>query len=502
MSAASRTSGRLGACWESVTEPIIASNGFREYDARWRYPDDINMPGITEVGAGIGTQMREEGIEPNILVGCDFREYSLPVKNALIVGLIRSGARVKDIGVGLSPMAYFARVLYGVDAVAMVTASHNPNGWTGVKVGFKHPHTHGQAQMRRLGEIVMERRCRPATGGGYEQMHGLTEAYIDDICGDFELSDELAVVCATGNGTASAFAPMVLERIGARVVRLHAEPDFTFPNYNPNPESVAMLKDISEKVLDSGADVGFGFDGDGDRLGVVDDEGEEIYSDKIGVLLAREFAKEVERPKFVADVKSTCLFASDPVLAERGAVTEYWKTGHSHMKLRVAETRATAGFEKSGHFFLSGEFGHGYDCGLRAALEVCKMLDKTGGASLSDLKRSLPRTWQSPTMSAHCSDDSKYDVVERLDRRLESLKSRDGRIGGLPIIGSNRVNGIRVTLDNGSWCLVRASSNTPNLVVCCESTSSAEELNHIFKDFDELIKQEPEVGPYDQTIGT
>lgn len=503
MNEASKTSGhRLGKCWEFLTEPLVAPNGFREYDARWRYPEDINLPGITEVGAGIGTQMREEGVEPDILVGCDFREYSPSVKNALIVGLIRSGARVKDIGIVLSPMAYFARVFYGVDAVAMVTASHNPNGWTGVKIGFKHPHTHEQAQMRRLKEIVTDRQCRPATGGTYEEMGSLTKAYIDDICGDFELSDELSIVCATGNGTASAFAPMVLEKIGAQVVRLHTEPDFTFPNYNPNPESVVMLKDISEKVLESGADVGFGFDGDGDRLGVVDDEGEEIYSDKIGVLLAREFAKSVEKPKFVADVKSTCLFETDPVLAERGAITEYWKTGHSHMKFRVAETHATAGFEKSGHFFLSGEFGHGYDCGLRASVEVCKMLDKIRGTSLSDLKRSLPLTWQSPTMSAYCSDDFKYDVVNRLARRLESLKSCNGEIGGCPITELNRVNGIRVTLDNGSWCLVRASSNTPNLVVCCESTSSAEDLNRIFRDFDELIRQEPEVGPYDQTIGT
>ena len=500
MSASAKTSASLGKCWEFLAEPIVAPNGFREYDARWRYPDDINLPGVTEVGAGIGTQMREEGVGPEIVVGCDFREYSLSVKNALIVGLIRSGARVKDVGIVLSPMAYFARVHYGVDAVAMVTASHNPNGWTGVKVGFKHPHTHNQAQMRRLMEIVMDRQCRPTADGAYEQADGLTKAYIDDTCGDFELSEELVIVCATGNGTASAYAPRVLENIGARVVPLHTELDFTFPNYNPNPESVAMLKDISKKVLESGANVGFGFDGDGDRLGVVDDEGEEIFSDKIGVLLAREFASTVANPKFVADVKSTCLFKTDPILAERGAVTEYWKTGHSHMKLRVAETQATAGFEKSGHFFLSGEFGQGYDCGLRAAVEVCKMLDKNRGSSLSSLKRSLPSSWQSPTMSAHCADDAKYGVVERLAGRLEAMKARNEGIGGRPITEFNQVNGIRATLEDGSWCLVRASSNTPNLVVCCESTSSAEDLRHIFLDFDKLIKQEPEIGPYDQTI--
>jgi phosphomannomutase / phosphoglucomutase len=486
--------------WDFLARPMIAPTGFREYDARWRYPDEINLPGITALGLGLGTQMHRRGIRPDIAVGNDYRDYALAVKQALILGLIQAGIRVHDIGTALSPMTYFAQGHLGTGAVAMVTASHNPNGWTGVKMGFQMPLTHGPEEMAELRDIVLGGRGEAHEGGGWRRADGVREAYLDDLAGNLRLSRPLKVVCATGNGTAGAFAPELLARIGAEVVPLHTELDYSFPHYNPNPEAMEMLHDMARAVRDSGADLALGFDGDGDRCGVVDDRGEEIFADKMGVILARDLAKLHPGATFVADVKSTGLFASDPELLRHGARADYWKTGHSHMKRRVRELGALAGFEKSGHYFLAPPIGRGFDCGLRVAVEICRLMDRNPGRSLSDLAAALPRTFSSPTMSPYCPDTEKYAVLERLVSRLEALRDAGGSLGGQPITGIVTVNGARVMLENGGWGLVRASSNTPNLVVVCESPASEAELRAIFADLDAIIRTEPAVGDYDQRL--
>ncbi len=489
------------ACsWDAVNTPVIAAKGFREYDGRWLFPGDINIPGAGLLGEGLGTLMHERGVNPTIIVGNDFRSYSRPVANALTIGLISSGVRVLDIGTVISPMAYFSRVHLGMGAVAMVTASHNPNGWTGLKAGFRHPLTLSGRDMRRLREIVLEGRFVKLACGGYARTGGIAKAYADDLCRGPRIRRRLRAVCAAGNGTAARFAPRILSRFGLRVAPLHAEPDCGFPNYNPNPESVEMLDDMGRKVRECGADLGFGFDGDGDRLGVVDDRGRVVYSDKIGLLLARSIAERVPNAKFIADVKSTGLFAADPQLREHGARTEYWKTGHSHMKLRLEETAAAAGFEKSGHFYFGPPIGRGYDDALLAALELCRMLERAPDASLSELADSLPKSWMTPTMSPYCSDETKYGTAQKISDRLESLASRGGTLGGQRIVDVLKINGARCLLANGSWALVRASSNTPNLVVVCESMESESEMRAIFADVNRLIRQEETVGEYDQRI--
>lgn len=486
--------------WEFLRDAMITPTGFREYDARWKYPDDINLPGITALGMGLGTQMHEAGIEPVIAVGNDYREYSLTVKNALMLGLMQAGIKVRDIGPALSPMGYFSQFHLDAPAVAMVTASHNPNGWTGVKMGFQRPLTHGPDEMGRLRDIVLGGAQVARDGGGYEFVHGVREAYIDDLCGDFKMSRKLRVVCATGNGTASAFAPEILERIGVEVIPSHNTLDYNFPNYNPNPEAMEMLHDMAASVKDSGADLALGFDGDGDRCGVVDNEGEEIFADKVGVIMARDLSKLYPNSTFVADVKSTGLFASDPELKRLGAKADYWKTGHSHMKRRVHELGALAGFEKSGHYFLAEPVGRGYDCGMRVAVEMCKLLDRNPDMSMADLRKALPVTYATPTMSPYCADTEKYDVLDRLVEKMVQLGKDGGSLGGRKITDVVTVNGARVMLENGGWGLVRASSNTPNLVVVCESPESDAEMRAIFADVDAVIRTESAVGDYDQTI--
>lgn len=486
--------------WGFLRDAMIAPTGFREYDARWKYPDDVNLPGITALGLGLGTQIHENGIEPVIAVGNDYRDYSLTIKNALMLGLMQAGIHVKDIGPALSPMAYFSQFHLDAPAVAMVTASHNPNGWTGVKMGFERPLTHGPDEMGRLRDIVLNGEGIAREGGKYEFVEGVKEAYIDDLCGDFKMTRKLRIVCATGNGTASAFAPEVLERIGVEVIPSHNELDYTFPHYNPNPEALEMLHDMATSVKNSGADLALGFDGDGDRCGVVDNEGEEIFADKVGVIMARDLSKIYPNSTFVADVKSTGLFASDPELLKNGAKADYWKTGHSHMKRRVKELGALAGFEKSGHYFLAEPIGRGYDCGMRVAVEMCKLLDRNPDMSMADLNKALPKTYATPTMSPFCPDLEKYDVLERLVERLVEKHKAGEKIASRAIANVVTVNGARVILDNGAWGLVRASSNTPNLVVVCESPASDAEMRAIFADIDAVIRTEPSVGDYDQTI--
>ena len=230
-----------------------------------------------------------------------------------------AGCKVHDIGLAVTPMAYFAQFELDVPCVAMVTASHNDNGWTGVKMGANRPLTFGPDEMTRLKEIVLDAEFKNKAGGSYQFHENYPARYIADLTSRPKLKRKLKVVAACGNGTAGAFAPQVLEAIGCEVIPLDTELDHTFPKYNPNPEDMEMLHAIRDAVLQHKADVGLGFDGDGDRCGVVDNTGEEIFADKVGVMLARDMSALHKDAQFVVDVKSTGLFVTDPVLLKQGA---------------------------------------------------------------------------------------------------------------------------------------------------------------------------------------
>jgi phosphomannomutase/phosphoglucomutase len=480
--------------------PMVKPTGFREYDARWLFEKEINLMGVQALGMGLGTLIREMGVKPEIVTGHDFRGYSAAIKYALVSGLLAAGCKVHDIGLAVTPMAYFAQFDLDVPCVAMVTASHNDNGWTGVKMGANRPLTFGPDEMTRLKEIVLGAKFDLAGGGAYRFVENFPDRYIADLTRRPKLTRKLKVVCACGNGTAGAFAPRVLEAIGCEVVPLDCNLDHTFPRYNPNTEDMQMLHAMRDAVLANRADVGLGFDGDGDRCGVVDNEGEEIFSDKVGVMLARDMSALHKGATFVADVKSTGLFMTDPVLANNGAKADYWKTGHSYMKRRVNEIGALAGFEKSGHFFFNKPIGRGYDDGLIFALAVCDMLDRNPAKSMADLKNALPKTWGSPTMSPHCADETKYGVVQRVVKHFIEAQKKGLAVAGQPIRDLVTVNGVRVTVEDGTWGLVRASSNKPELVVVVESPVSDARMREMFKAVDGVLRTHPEVGEYNQTI--
>ncbi len=486
--------------YEYETEALITPNGFREYDARWLFGKEINLLGVQLLGLGLGTYFHARGIDPKVAVGHDFRSYSLSIKQALMIGLMRAGCRVVDIGMVTTPVAYFAQFALDAPAVAMVTASHNENGWTGVKMGAQRPLTFGPDEMLELKEIVLGGKGAPRAGGSIECVSGIRERYLQAITKDHRLSRPIKVAVACGNGTAGVFGPEALRRIGAEVIEVDCNLDYTFPHYNPNTEDMQMLHAMADAVRKYDAELSIGFDGDGDRCGVVDDRGEEIFADKVGVLLARDLSERFPRAKFVVDVKSTGLFETDPVLKSRGVVTDYWKTGHSYIKRRTAELGALAGFEKSGHYFFNSPIGRGYDDGIVAAIAVLEMLDRAGNKKMSALVESLPKTWGTPTMAPYCPDDKKYAVVDALTKDYETLKARGGTIVGQKIARIVTVNGVRVGLDDGTWGLVRASSNKPSLVVVAESPVSEANMRAMFRDIDTRLAAHPEVGEYDQKI--
>ncbi len=474
--------------------------GFREYDARWLYPDNINLEGVTNLGKGLGTQVinHTNKSNPRIIVGHDYRSYSEEIKSALKKGLISTGCYVEDVGLALSPMVYFAQFNLESDAVAMITASHNENGWTGVKMGIKKGLTHAPEEMKELKDITLNNKFIKGAGNEKE-INNFQSIYKNDLINKNKIKKKIKAVVACGNGTAGIFAPDILRGIGCEVIELDCNLDYTFPKYNPNPEDLEMLHAISKSVKENGADIGFGFDGDGDRVGVIDDNGNEIFSDKIGLLIARNLSSKHKGSKFVVDVKSTGLYSTDDVLKNNSCETLYWKTGHSHIKRKVNNEKALAGFEKSGHFFFNKPLGYGYDDGINSAIQVCHLLNNNH-KKMSEIISELPNTYQSPTMAPFCEDNEKYQVVEEIIKQIEDLKSNNVKIDNQEIEDILTVNGIRFSFKDGSWGLIRASSNKPSLVVVTESPTSDERKKKIFEFIDDLLQKTGKIGEYDQKI--
>ncbi len=474
--------------------------GFREYDARWLYEKDINKSGIENLGKGLGSQIiiHTKKENPRVIIGHDYRSYSEEIKESLKKGLISTGCFVEDIGLSISPMVYFAQFNLNADAIAMVTASHNENGWTGVKMGIQKGLTHAPNEMQELKDITLNKKF--ITGqGNKKKINNFQLIYKKDLIDKNKINKKIKAVVACGNGTAGIFAPDILKGIGCDVIELDCKLDWTFPNYNPNPEDLKMLHAMSKAVKENKADIAFGFDGDGDRVGVIDNKGNEIFSDKIGLLIARDLSTKYNKSKFIVDVKSTGLYSKDKILLKNNCKTIYWKTGHSHIKRKVNTEKALAGFEKSGHFFFNKPLGYGYDDGINSAIHICHLLNNQN-KKINELINELPNTYQTPTMAPFCKDEEKYKVVEKLVEQIEKIKNDKNKIDGQVISEVLTVNGIRFSFEDGSWGLIRASSNKPSLVVVTESPTSENRKKEIFNFIDSLLQKTGKIGEYDQKI--
>ncbi|MEO8097565.1 MAG: phosphomannomutase/phosphoglucomutase [Acidobacteriota bacterium] len=477
---------------------LITGNGFREYDVRWLLGKEVNPNGFIVLGKSYGTYAKRVLGESHVAVGHDFRKYSQDLCNAFILGLLSSGVDVLDIGLALSPMLYFAQHHLKCKAGAMITASHNENGWTGIKIAK------GLSSTLEPDDIIAFRRI--VEGGDYESGKGsyeivedLYKHYADDALKGGPLAKKLKVVVAAGNGTGGRFAPEILRRLGCEVIELDCTPDWDFKRYNPNPEDVAFLHNISDATKSHGADLGIGIDGDGDRIGIVDDLGREIYSDKLGLLLARWICPQNPGRAVVIDVKSTGLFYDDPLLKQSKTEVITWKTGHSYIKAKVAETNALAGFEKSGHWFLNHPVGRGYDDAVASTVTFLRMLAALG-QPLSKLHDALPQTWNSPTIGPYCADDAKYKLVDDVTAMYRQDQVKGVKIGGELIKDIITVNGVRFVMADDSWGLLRASSNKPSLVIVAESKKSRDQMYDIVEHIQDRLAATGKVGEYDQQL--
>jgi phosphomannomutase / phosphoglucomutase len=448
---------------------------FREYDIRGREtPDELSEHALTLIGRAYGTFLRRRSIA-RLVAGRDSRATSAQFHQALIEGLVSAGCEVLDIGMVTTPMLYWSQYHFQTLGGAMVTASHNPAGWNGVKMAVGYSLTTNTQQIQEIYDSI-EREDFVA-GQGRVVPSPITDAYVADVIKRVKIKGHPRVLLNTGNGTAAIIGPRLLREAGCDVVELHTRIDPTFPHYTANPSSVEMMEDTGEHVCSSKAQLGLAIDADGDRLGITDETGKTVWPDLFMIPLIRDLLKEKPGAKIIFDVKCSATLEED--IANHGGVPIMWKTGHSYIKEKLAEEKAELALEGSGHIFVVHGY-YGFDDALFAGLKLIEALSHET-ASLSQILETAPRWYASPVYNAYCDDAEKYKISQELTAKFK----KDGH----RVI---ELSGARVTFDDG-WGLVRPSSNLPQLVLRFEA-KTPQRLSEIEEMFRNLLKTYPGIG--------
>ncbi len=433
---------------------------FREYDIRGLVGTDLTEAAAEAIGRGFGSLLREQG-RGRVAVGRDARPSSVALKEALVAGLLSEGVHVVDVGICPTPLVYFSLYRLSVDGGVMATGSHNPAEFNGFKLCIGHETIHGAAlqEMKRRIESL-----GPAWVGKTRGSVKTTEViplYLDYLRQQFKPlaasareGRGLRVVVDAGNGTAGPVAPAALRDLGCDVVELYCELDGRFPHHHPDPVVPENLKDLQHWVRARRADLGVGYDGDADRLGVVDDQGEIIWGDQLLVLFARDILPGRPGATVIGEVKCSQVLYDE--IARQGGHGIMWKAGHSLIKAKLRETGAVLGGELSGHFFFADRF-FGYDDAIYATCRLIEILVKAG-RSLRELLADLPRLSATPEIRVDCPDEQKFAVIAHLAARLKPR---------YPVVD---VDGVRVLFPDG-WALARASNTQPALVLRFEAAS-------------------------------
>jgi len=411
----------------------------------------MNEGVASRLGKAFGTLLLNRGLG-DIVVGFDSRSYSQRLANSLTTGLLSTGVNVTNLGLTTTPIVYFAQHFLGGLPGVSVTASHNPNGWAGMKLGYGPSSTLGPDDVAELKAMVDGGKF--VSGSGHYIERSVTQAYIDELVARVPSTRPLSVVIDGGNSISGPVAELAIRKLGHKLTIINRDLDWDFPNHEPDPETVEARRQVREAVLQSKADIGLSFDGDGDRLGVTDELGEVVWSDRILALFAADTLSRHPGSQIVFDVKCSRLVPE--VISSHGGVPVMWMTGHSHIKNKMKEIAAPFAGERSGHFFDSADY-YGFDDGLYAALRLLRILS-VAAPSVSQLVNDLGSYVSSPAMQASCPDNQKYEVVEKFAQYAEGL-------GASELV---RINGVRAEFDDG-WILVRASSNLPALVILAEA---------------------------------
>lgn len=436
--------------------PILKKTMFREYDLRGRESDEeLNEQSMYYIGRGFAAYLHKKGITEAV-VGHDARGTSESFHQSVIKGLTESGINVIDTGIVTTPMGYWSQYHLKVKGLVTVTASHNPVGWNGVKLGTDYSYTLLTDELQEVYEIISKEQF--VDGTGTVRKEEIADAYRKDLVSRVNIAKKFKVLVNTGNGTAGLFVPEILREAGVEVVEHFTEVDPSYPNYTPNPDGTAMMDDTAKQTVDNGCDLGFAFDGDGDRLGLVDEKGNVIWPDRYMILLSRLVLSKNPGAKIVFDVKVSEALPED--IKAHGGEPIMWKTGHSYIKSKMQETGASLAGEMSGHIFFADGY-YGFDDSMIAGLKLLEYLS-TQEKPLSELIDDTPYYISTPTIQVQTTDEDKYDIVEELvgEFKAEGYKVID-------------INGARVYTEKG-WGLVRASSNTPSLVLRFEAKDQEE----------------------------
>jgi phosphomannomutase/phosphoglucomutase len=426
---------------------------FREYDIRGVVERDFDDAFLRQLGLAYATHATSLGLQ-RVCLGRDGRLSSPRLHDRLLEGLLAGGLEVLDVGLVPTPVLYFAIVHLEADGGVMITGSHNPPEFNGFKIVVGGETIHG-GQVQRLRQIIEAGRF--SRGEGKHSRVDVVPAYLDQLRRGIKVLRPLKVVLDAGNGTAGLVAPQAIRDQGCQVVEMFTEIDGRFPHHFPDPTVPANLEALRARVVAEGADVGFAYDGDADRIGVVDERGGIIWGDELLVLFGREILKRHPGATVIAEVKCSQRLYAD--LAARGGRALMWKAGHSLIKSKMKEEKALLAGEMSGHIFFADRY-FGFDDAVYASLRVLEILAEAK-APLSSLLADLPASFATPEIRVDCPDRAKFEVVRRLTERFRAR---------FPVCD---IDGARIDFGGGAWGLVRASNTQPVLVLRFEAPSAA-----------------------------
>ena len=441
----------------------------REYDIRGIVGDTLSPEDVHAIARAFGSTLSDAG-GSRIAIGYDGRVHSPELEVAAVLGLKACGLSVVRVGRGPSPMLYFASYHFEADAAMMITGSHNPPDYNGIKITFQGEAFFGddiQALGRRAkaGDFV--------DGKGSEETHDIRNTYVARMMADYEGACDLKVAWDPGNGAAGEITEMLIRELPGEHVLINSEIDGTFPNHHPDPTVEANLEQLKAVVASERCDLGIGFDGDGDRIGVIDGQGRVLWGDQILVILARGVLADQPGATIIADVKASQSFQDE--INRLGGKPILWKTGHSNLKQKLAETGAPLAGEMSGHIFFKHRY-YGYDDALYSAVRLLSALS-SGDESLAEIRDSLPPYLNTPELRFDCAETRKFQVIEEVRERLR----------GEPDITVNDIDGVRVEMEDG-WWLLRASNTQAVLVARCES-STEEGLGRLKDDLARQLRE-------------
>jgi phosphomannomutase len=424
----------------------------REYDIRGIVGETLGADEVRAIARAFGSILSDAGGK-RVAIGYDGRLHSPALEEAAVEGLMACGLDVVRVGCGPSPMLYFATHHFETDAGMMITGSHNPPDYNGIKMTFQGRAFFG-ADIQTLGQRVAT--ADYVDGAGSEETHDILDIYVARMFADYDGARPLKVAWDPGNGAAGDATRKLTALLPGEHILINDEIDGTFPSHHPDPTVEENLDQLKAVVAEHGCDLGFGFDGDGDRIGVIDGQGRVLWGDQILVVLARDVLADEPGATIIADVKASQLFQDE--ITRLGGKPLLWKTGHSHLKSKLAETGAPLAGEMSAHIFFKHRY-YGYDDALYSAVRLLSVI-AGGDESLAEIRDSLPPYINTPELRFDCAEERKFQVIEEVHQRLQAV----------PGMKINDIDGVRVETEDG-WWLLRASNTQAVLVARCESTS-------------------------------